>query len=135
MMTQLFDTDDFTIGNLSIKGRVILAPLAGITDRVFRKICREHGAALCVTEMVSADGLVRKNQKTTDMIETAPADRPLGIQLFGSDPFLLTEAAKIVEDAGADLIDLNVGCPGRKVVKRGAGAALLDDLPRLKRMI
>ncbi len=134
-MTQLFETDDFTLGNLSIKGRVILAPLAGITDHVFRKICRGNGAALCVTEMVSADGLVRKNQKTIDMIETAPEDRPLGIQLFSSDPEVLAEAAIIVEDAGADLIDLNVGCPVKKVVKRGAGAALLDDLPRLKRMI
>ena len=135
MMTQLFDMDDFTIGNLTIDGRVILAPLAGITDLVFRKICRANGAALCVTEMVSADGLVRKNQKTIDMIETAPDDRPLGVQLFGSDPVILAEAAKIVEDTGADLIDLNVGCPVRKVVKRGAGAALLDDLPRLKWMI
>ncbi len=135
MMTQLFDTDDFTLGKLPINGRVILAPLAGITDRVFRKICRENGAALCVTEMVSADGLVRNNQKTIDMIEIASVDRPLGVQLFGSDPEMLATAAKVAEDAGADLIDLNVGCPVRKVVKRGAGAALLDDLPRLTRMI
>jgi nifR3 family TIM-barrel protein len=135
VMTRLFDTDDFTVGSLTVQGRVILAPLAGITDGVFRIICRRNGAALCITEMVSADGLVRKNRKTIAMIETAPEDRPIGVQLFGSEPAVLADAAKIVEDAGADVIDLNVGCPVKKVVKRGAGAALLDDLPRLRRMI
>jgi len=120
---------------LRLKNRVILAPLAGITDRVFRQICRQQGASLCITEMVSADGLTRNNRKTFDMMAVSPEDRPLGVQLFGSDPEILSQAARMVEDAGADLVDLNFGCPVRKVVKRGAGAALLGDLVLLQRII
>jgi tRNA-dihydrouridine synthase B len=134
-MTSLFPTIGFSIGPLRLDGRVILAPLAGITDRVFRMICRQEGAALCITEMVSADGLIRNNRKTLEMINIAPDDHPLGVQLFGSDPDVLAQAARIVQDAGADLVDLNFGCPVRKVVKRGAGAAILGDLNLLRQIL
>lgn len=134
-MTSICPSQSFSIGSLTLSGRVILAPMAGVTDPVFRSICRAHGASLCVTEMVSADGLSRRNRKTMQMIEVSDDDRPLGVQLFGSDPDVLAEAARIVEDTGADLIDLNLGCPVRKVIKRGAGAALLGDLPGLQRIL
>ena len=134
-MTQLFPSQSLSIGTLVLDGRVILAPLAGITDSVFRKVCREHGASLCVTEMVSADGLTRGNRKTLDMVEVSEDDRPLGIQIFGVDPGILADAARIVEQAGADLVDINIGCPVRKVVKRGAGAAILGDLDLLQRIL
>jgi tRNA-dihydrouridine synthase B len=134
-MPALFPTTGFSIGTLKLGGRVVMAPLAGVTDRVFRQICRDEGAALCITEMVSADGLVRKNRKTLDMLETDPGDHPLGVQLFGSDPEVITDGALIVEESGADLVDLNFGCPVKKVVKRGAGAAVLGDLPRMRRIL
>jgi len=85
--------------------------------------------------MVSADGLTRRNRKTLLMIAVSDNDRPLGVQIFGSDPVILADAARIVEDAGADLVDLNLGCPVKKVIKRGAGAAILGDLPRLRRIL
>jgi nifR3 family TIM-barrel protein len=134
-MVSLSSTPGFSIGSLRLESRVILAPMAGITDRIFRMICREQGAALCITEMVSADGLIRRNRKTMDMIAVSSDDRPLGVQLFGSDPAVLAEAARIVEDTGADLVDLNFGCPVRKVVKRCAGAAILGDLDLLHQII
>jgi tRNA-dihydrouridine synthase B len=134
-MIPLFPTTDFSVGSLHLKNRVILAPLAGITDRVFRQICRQHGTSLCITEMVSADGLVRHNRKTYNMITISPDDHPLGIQIFGSNPEILSQAARMVEDVGADVVDLNVGCPVRKVVKRGAGAALLGNLDLLTQII
>jgi tRNA-dihydrouridine synthase B len=134
-MTPLFSSQGFTIGSVPLEGRVILAPLAGTTDYVFRKVCREHGASLCVTEMVSADGLARGNRKTLDMIDVREEDRPLAVQIFGSDPNVLADAARIVEQAGGDLVDLNIGCPVRKVVKRGAGAAILGDLDLLQRIL
>ena len=135
IMNSLFPTVEISLGSLRLKNRVILAPLAGIADRVFRHICRYHGASLCLTEMVSADGLVRHNRKTYEMVTVSPDDSPLGVQLFGSDPIVISQAAQMAEDAGADLVDFNVGCPVRKVVKRGAGAALLGNLDLLQQII
>ncbi len=113
------------IGSLSVDPPLLLAPMAGISNLPFRLLNREYGCALAFTEMISAAGLVRDTRKTRRYLDTAPGDRPLGVQLFGSEPAVLAEAAAIATAAGADLIDLNMGCPVRKVVRTGAGAALM----------
>lgn len=109
---------------------VILGPMAGVTDLPFRVICRELGADLAVSEMVSAKALLYKNQKTFAMLQTDPKERPVSIQLFGSVPEELARAAKIVEESGADAIDFNMGCPVHKVVANGEGSALMQDPQR-----
>jgi tRNA-dihydrouridine synthase B len=119
------------IGTLSLENKIILAPLAGITNLPFRLINRTFGVGLTFTEMISANGLIRGMQKTLHYLEFHPDDRPLGVQIFGSDPAVLAEAAKVVTDLGADLVDINMGCPVKKVVKTGAGAALMKDPPRI----
>ena len=115
-----------TIGSLVLKHNVVLAPLAGITNLPFRLICRKAGASLAFTEMVSVNGLVREGAKTLALLKSAPEDRPLGIQLFGDKPSDLADAARMVEGYG-DLLDINMGCPVRKVVGTGAGSALLQE--------
>ncbi len=113
------------IGNLTLRNNVFLAPMAGITNMPFRVLVREFGCALAFTEMISANGLVRKTQKSYRYLDSSPEDKPLGIQIFGSDPDVLVEAAQIVAALGADLVDINMGCPVKKVIKTGAGAALM----------
>ncbi|MBN2516798.1 MAG: tRNA dihydrouridine synthase DusB [Deltaproteobacteria bacterium] len=115
------------IGNLTLKNNVFLAPMAGITDLVFRTLARGYGCALCFTEMVSSNGLTRRTQRSYRYLESSVDDRPLGVQIFGADPDVIADAAHIVADMGADLIDINMGCPVKKVLKTGAGAALLKD--------
>ena len=115
------------IGRLHLENNVALAPMAGITDLPFRTVVREFGCGLAFTEMVSASGLVRGMGKTFRYLDSSAADRPLGVQLFGRDPGTLAEAVKIVADRGFDLIDMNMGCPVKKVVKAGAGAVLMRD--------
>ena len=115
-----------TIGSLALAHNVVLAPLAGITNLPFRLICREAGASLAFTEMVSVNGLVREGAKTLALLKSSQGDRPLGIQLFGDKPDDLAEAARMVEGYG-DLLDINMGCPVRKVVGTGAGSALLQE--------
>ncbi|MFH1006408.1 MAG: tRNA dihydrouridine synthase DusB [Candidatus Latescibacterota bacterium] len=122
---------NLTIGKVSLSGPVVLAPLAGVTDHTFRLLCREMGASLVYTEMVSADGLVRKNPGTARLIYFEEAERPLGVQLFGSDAATMARAAEHLARRGFDLIDLNFGCPVKKVVKRDAGSALMRDPDRL----
>jgi tRNA-dihydrouridine synthase B len=114
------------IGSLTLKNRVFLAPMAGITNLPMRLMAREAGASLTFTEMVSVNGLTREGRKSFDLLKTVPADRPIGMQLFGDDAQLLAEAAKLVEEHG-ELIDINMGCPVRKVVGTGAGSALLRE--------
>ncbi|MCD6430040.1 MAG: tRNA dihydrouridine synthase DusB [Deltaproteobacteria bacterium] len=109
---------------------IILAPMAGLSDRPFRRLCRSFGADLCVSEMISAKGLVYGDRKSRILLAPDKSDRPYWVQLFGSDPEIIREAAQIALEAGADLIDINMGCPVRKVVKTGAGAALLRDPER-----
>ena len=122
------------IGPVHIEGRVFLAPLAGITDSTFRRLCREYGSALVYTEMISADGLVRGNVNTLRYLFFDQAERPLGVQLFGSDPDILADGARLAAAQHPDLIDLNLACPVKKVVKRKAGAALLQDLRHMERI-
>jgi len=119
------------IGNLALSGNLFLAPLAGVTTAPFRLLCRELGAAFSYTELISADGLVRgrgeSRLNTFRLLQSLPGERPFAVQIFGADPAILAEAARIVSALDADLVDLNFGCPDRKVVARGAGAALMRD--------
>jgi tRNA-dihydrouridine synthase B len=124
-------TDPFRIGDVWIPNRVLLAPLAGIGNWFVRLQARRHGAGLAVSEMVSSFALHHGNRRTmVEMLRIHPDEHPVSLQLFGQDPEVMRSAAAIAADAGADLIDLNMGCPVRKVCKTGAGAALLRDPDR-----
>ena len=122
------------IGSLLLPHNIMLAPLAGVTNLAFRLICRQHGASMAFTEMVSVNGMVREGEKTRALLASCPEDRPLGVQLFGDDPQALAQAARMVADQ-ADLLDVNMGCPVRKVVAGGAGSALLKDVARISAII
>ncbi|MBV8533776.1 MAG: tRNA dihydrouridine synthase DusB [Verrucomicrobia bacterium] len=112
-----------------------LAPMAGVTDSVFRRLCKEQGADVCVTEFVSADGILHRNLRTREMLNFRAEERPVGVQLFGADPKHMADAAKAVIDwVAPDFIDLNFGCPVNKVVCKHGGAALLRDCPLLERV-
>ena len=127
------------IGEVLFDSPFVLAPLAGVSDSPFRQLAREQGASAVYTEMVSADGLARGNQATRDYCRFEAQERPIGIQLFGSDPGVMAEATQALcelpEAERPDLIDINMGCPVRKVVNRCAGAALLNDVPRLSEIV
>lgn len=118
------------IGKLSLKNRLILAPMAGVTDLPFRELAVEQGCGLVVTEMVSAKGLVMGGETTHRLLASTEKEKPVAIQLFGSEPESMAEAAVILEKMGADIVDVNMGCPVKKVVNSGAGSALLKDLNR-----
>ena len=124
-------TEPFEIGGVRIPNRVVLAPLAGIGNWFVRLQAKRYGAGLAVSEMVSSFAIHHRNEKTmTELLRIDPRERdggPVSIQLFGQDPDVMRSAAATVAEAGADLIDLNMGCPVPKVCKTGAGAALLDD--------
>lgn len=122
------------IGSLTLENNLLLAPMAGITNLPMRLLAREYGASLCFTEMVSVNGLVREGKKTFELLRSTPADRPLGIQLFGDDPEIMAEGARLVEGHG-DLIDINMGCPVRKVVGAGAGSALLQEPEKVRAIL
>ena len=118
------------IGSLHLKNNVFMAPMAGITDLPFRTIVRSFGCGLAFTEMVSAIGLARENEKSLLYLSSSCEDRPLGIQLFGSDPEMLAAAAKVAAEREADLLDVNMGCPVKKVARTGSGASLMRDPER-----
>jgi nifR3 family TIM-barrel protein len=121
-------TEPFRIGGLTIANRVLLAPLAGIGNWFVRLQARRHGAGLTVSEMVSSFGLHHRNERTLrQLLAIHPDEHPVSIQLFGHDPEVMRSAAATVAEAGADLVDINMGCPVRKVCKTGAGSALLSD--------
>ena len=115
------------LGNIELTNNLILAPMAGITDMPFRLLTKKMGAGLVYSEMISDKGLIYKNPQTLKMLYIEPAERPSAIQIFGSDPYSMSEAAKIVEHAGADIIDINMGCPTPKIVKNNEGAALMRN--------
>ena len=123
------------IGTLKLDVPLLLAPMAGITDLPFRVICRELGCGMTVSEMVSAKGLLYKNVKTFDMLRIDPGERPTAIQLFGSVPAELAEAARIVAGNGVDVIDFNMGCPVPKVTKTDAGSKWLLDSNKIYQMV
>jgi nifR3 family TIM-barrel protein len=113
------------IGSLSLSNKTILAPLAGITNLPFRLMAKASGCGLVCSEMISANGLVYQCGKTEQMLNSAPEEKPLSVQIFGSDPGIMAEAAAIVESKGADIVDINFGCSVRKVIKTGSGVALM----------
>jgi tRNA-dihydrouridine synthase B len=124
-------TDSWTIGGVELANRLVLAPLAGIGNWFVRLQARRHGAALAVSEMVSSHAVHYRNRRTcTELLRIHPDEHPVSVQLFGADPDVIASAAERVAAAGADLIDINMGCPVSKVCKTGAGAALLGDPQR-----
>jgi nifR3 family TIM-barrel protein len=120
------------IGSLTLENNTVLAPLAGITNLPFRLLAKEAGCALVCSEMISSHGLVYKSEKTEKMLDSAPEEKPLSVQLFGARPDFMAEAAAIVESSGAEVVDINFGCSVRKILKSGSGAALMrtPDLAR-----
>lgn len=118
------------IGNVNIGGNLIVGPMAGVTDLPFRLLCKEQGADLIYTEMVSAKGIMYNNKNTEILLEVKEEERPVALQLFGADPDILSEMAKRIEHRNFDILDINMGCPVPKVVNNGEGSALLKD-PKL----
>ena len=118
--------DGFSIGNVNISNKLVMAPMAGVTDITFRNIIKSKGAGLIYSEMVSAMALMYSNLKTYDLLKVNEEERPVSVQIFGSDPKVMAKAAVIVSEY-ADVIDINMGCPAPKIVKNGEGSALMRD--------
>jgi len=127
--------EPWSIGPVEIPTRLVLAPMAGVSVQAFRRQGRRFGAGLVCSEMVSSAGIEHRNERTLGYLRVASDEHPLAIQLFGSDPLAMAESARMIEAAGADLVDLNFGCPVRKVTKTGAGATLLDDPGHAARIV
>lgn len=122
------------IGNVELKNAIALAPMAGVTDLPFRLLCKEQGCGLMYTEMVSAKALLYKNRNTKPLLETRPEEEPVAVQLFGSDPEIMSEMALQLEEGPYAIIDVNMGCPVPKIVNNGEGSALMKD-PKLVEQI
>jgi len=118
------------IGNVTLENNLVLAPMAGVTDLPFRVLCKEQGAGLICMEMVSAKGIYYNNKNTEILLTTAEEERPVSLQLFGSDPQIMSEMAKKIEERPFDILDINMGCPVPKVVNNGEGSALMKN-PKL----
>lgn len=118
------------IGNILIEGNLVLGPMAGVTDLPYRLICKENGADLIYTEMVSAKGIMYNNKNTESLLEVNEKERPVSLQLFGNDPYVLSEMAKQIEHRNFDILDINMGCPVPKVVNCGEGSGLMKN-PKL----
>jgi tRNA-dihydrouridine synthase B len=122
--------ESWRIGDVEIPSRLVLAPMAGVSVQAFRRQGRRFGAGLVCSEMVSCAGLSHHNERTLGYLRIAADEHPLAVQIFGAEPTLMAEAARMVEDAGADIVDINFGCPVRKVTKTGAGAHCLEEPAR-----
>lgn len=122
------------IGNVELENNLILAPMAGVTDQSFRLLCREQGCGLLYTEMVSAKAILYKNRNTKELLEVREGERPIAVQLFGSDPDIVGAMAHQIEDGPYDIIDINMGCPVPKIVNNGEGSALMKN-PKLVEQI
>src|SRR5918994_4313082 len=127
--------ESWRIRDVEIPTRLVLAPMAGVSVQAFRRQGRRYGAGLVCSEMVSCAGLQHGNERTLGYLRISSDEHPLAVQIFGSEPGLMADAARMVEDAGADLVDINFGCPVRKVTKTGAGATLLEDPDRACRIV
>ena len=127
--------ESWFIGPVEVPTRLVLAPMAGVSVQAFRRQGRRFGAGLVCSEMVSCAGIEHRNERTLGYLRVAQDEHPLAIQIFGADPVAMGEAARMVEAAGADIVDVNFGCPVRKVTKTGAGATLLDDPDRACRIV
>ena len=122
------------IGNVEIPNPFVLAPMAGVTDLAFRRLCKEQGAGLICMEMVSAKAISFHNKNTAALMEIDPSEHPVSLQLFGCEPELMAEVANSIEDEPFDILDINLGCPVPKVVNNGEGSALMKN-PGLVRKI
>src|SRR5258705_3523119 len=127
--------DSWFIGGVEIPTRVVLAPMAGVSVQAFRRQGRRYGAGLVCSEMVSVAGIAHRNERTLGYLRVASDEHPLAIQIFGSDPGAMADAARMVEAAGADIVDINFGWPVKKVTKTGAGCSLLDDPEQAVRVV
>ena len=125
----------FSIGTVELDAPVILAPMAGVCDAPYRVIAHRYGAALVCAEMVSSQGIRYRNQHTEELLHIEDGEHPLSMQIFGSDPDVMAQAAAVVEEAGADIVDINMGCPVKKVVKNGDGSALMKNMPLAEKVI
>jgi tRNA-dihydrouridine synthase B len=125
----------FQLGPLSIPNPFILAPMAGVSEQPFREIVLELGAGLAPTELISSNGLIRASARTAHYLKHGVTEKPFVVQLFGGDPEIMAEAAVMAKAAGADMIDINMGCPVPKVTRSGAGSGLLCDPPRAARVV
>ena len=126
----------FDVGGVRIDPPLALAPMAEVTDTYYRSLIKElGGAGLVVSEFISAEGLTRKNDRSRKMLAFSEAERPVAIQIYGGDPDRMDDAAAIVEEEGVDIVDVNMGCPVRKIVNNGAGSALLKDFDRAARVV
>src|SRR6202045_4590469 len=123
------------IGDVEIPSRLVLAPMAGVSVQAFRRQGRRYGAGLVCSEMVSVAGIAHGNERTLGYLRVGSDEHPLAIQIFGSEPQVMAEAARMVVAAGADIVDMNFGCPVRKVTKTGAGCSLLDDPAHAARIV
>jgi tRNA-dihydrouridine synthase B len=127
--------ESWFIGSVEIPSRLVLAPMAGVSVQAFRRQGRRYGAGLVCSEMVSVAGIQHRNERTLGYLRVGSDEHPLAIQIFGSDPVAMAEASRMVVAAGADIVDMNFGCPVRKVTKTGAGASLLDDQAHAARIV
>lgn len=127
--------NELRIGNVTIPNRVALAPMAGVCDLTYRRLAKEMGVGLICTEMVSAKGIMYENERTCDLLKIDPTEHPVSLQIFGNDPQIMAEAAKVVESTGADIVDINMGCPVQKVVRNGEGSALMKDVALAARIV
>jgi tRNA-dihydrouridine synthase B len=127
--------ESWFIRDVEIPTRLVLAPMAGVSVQAFRRQGRRYGAGLVCSEMVSVAGIQHRNERTLGYLRVAADEHPLAIQIFGSDPGAMAEAARMVEAAGADIVDINFGCPVKKVTKTGAGASVLDDPDHAARIV
>src|SRR5712671_4606524 len=127
--------ESWFIGEVEIPTRLVLAPMAGVSVQAFRRQGRRYGAGLVCSEMVSVAGIAHGNERTLGYLRVGSDEHPLAIQIFGSEPSVMADAARMVAAAGADIVDMNFGCPVRKVTKTGAGASLLDDPERACRIV
>lgn len=123
------------IGKVELENNLILAPMAGVTDQPFRILCREQGCGLLYTEMVSAKAILYKNRNTRELLEVCGEERPIAVQLFGSDPEIVSEIAHQIEDGPYDIIDINMGCPVPKIVNNGEGSALMKNPKLVERIL
>lgn len=123
------------IGNVQLDGNIVLAPMAGVTDLPFRLLCKEQGADLICTEMVSAKGIMYNNKNTEDLLRIEQKERPVSLQLFGADADIISEQAKRIAERNFDILDINMGCPVPKVVNNGEGSALMKDIPLAAKIV
>src|SRR5260221_7985749 len=129
-----YRTPSFRIGDVLIDPPLALAPMAEVTDTYYRSLIKElGGAGLVVSEFISAEGLTRANVRSHQMLAFSESERPVAIQIYGGDPDRMDDAAAIVEEQGVDIVDVNMGCPVKKVASNGAGSALLKDFDRAPR--